>query len=188
MGTRKLAAIMAADVVGFSRLMGEDETGTLAQLKALRRELAEPKIAQHDGRIVKLTGDGMLVEFSSVVEATTCAVELQRAIAARNADVRENRRLLFRIGINLGDVIVDGEDIYGDGVNVAARLEAEAPTGGVCISAAAFDQVRGKLDLRAQDMGALRLKNIAEPVRAYSIQPGGAGPARARGGWAGKKK
>ena len=178
--TRRLAAIMATDVVGFSRMMGEDEAGTLAQLKAVRRELAEPRIAEHDGRIVKLTGDGVLVEFPSVVEATSCAVELQKALLARNADVHEDRRLLFRIGINLGDVIVDGDDIYGDGVNVAARLEAQAPPGGICISAGAFDQVRGKLDLRVKDMGDLTLKNIAEPVHAYRILPGETGGGAAR--------
>src|SRR5215510_1941886 len=145
--TRKLAAIVAADVVGYSRLMGADEAGTLAALKAHRRELVDPKIAAHQGRIVKTTGDGLLVEFPSVVEAVQCAVEVQRAMRERNASVAEERRIEFRVGINLGDVIIDGDDIHGDGVNVAARLEALAEAGGICVSRMVHDQVRDKLDV-----------------------------------------
>ena len=131
---RRLAAILVADVVGYSRLMGEDEVGTLAALKTHRREVVDPKIAEHHGRIVKLMGDGMLVEFPSVVEATQCAVEVQRMMARRDAEVSEDRRIEYRIGINVGDIIVDGDDIFGDGVNVAARLEGLADPGGICIS------------------------------------------------------
>jgi len=167
---RKLAAIMAADVVGYSRMMGEDEAGTLERLKAVRGELFDPLVAQHGGRIVKLAGDGALVEFPSVVEAARCAMAIQAAVEAHNAGTREDRRILFRIGINLGDVIVEGDDIYGDGVNLAARLEAQADPGGTCLSAGAFEQVRAKLDLQSEDMGELRLKNIASPVRAYRIR------------------
>jgi adenylate cyclase len=131
---RRLAAILAADVAGYSRLMGADEEGTLDRLKAHRRELVDPKIKEHRGRIVKTTGDGMLVEFSSVVDAVRCAVEIQRGMADRNADTAEDERLAFRIGVNLGDIIVDGDDIYGDGVNIAARLEALAEPGGICVA------------------------------------------------------
>ena len=183
--TRKLVAILAADVVGYSRLMGEDEAGTLAALKTHRKEIVDPKIAAHGGRVVKLMGDGMLVEFSSVVEATQCAVEIQRAMAQRNAAVPKDRRLEFRIGINLGDVIVDGDDIHGDGVNVAARLEALAEPGGICISRAARDQVRDKLDVVLEDMGEVEVKNIARPIRVFRLKgtsvpsPAGAPPASA---------
>ncbi len=166
---RRLAAILAADVVGYSRLMGEDETGTLAQLKSHRTDLIDPKIAEHGGRIVKLMGDGALVEFASVVDAVHCAVEIQRGMPGRNAATLQGRRIEFRIGINLGDVIVEGDDIYGDGVNVAARLEGLAETGGICISGSAFDQVRNKLDVGFAYLGAQRVKNIAEPVRAYRV-------------------
>src|SRR3954470_23775196 len=131
---RRLAAVLAADVAGYSRLMGADEEGTLNRLKAHRRQLVDPKIKEHHGRIVKTTGDGMLVEFSSVVDAVRCAVEIQRAMVDRNAETAEDKRIIFRIGVNLGDVIIDGDDIYGDGVNIAARLEALAEPGGVCIS------------------------------------------------------
>src|SRR5882672_10346677 len=148
---RRLAAILAADVAGYSRLMGEDEEGTLAALKAIRRELGDPKIAEHRGRIVKTTGDGMLVEFASVVDAVRCAVEVQQAMAARNADVAAGRRIEFRIGINLGDIISDDNDIYGDGVNVAARLEALAEPGGICVSGTVHDHVRDKLDVVFDD-------------------------------------
>src|SRR6516162_8982760 len=140
--TRRLAAILAADVAGYSRLMGVDEEGTLAALKALRRELADPKIKGHRGRIVKTTGDGLLVEFGSVVDAVRCAVEVQQGMAERNAEVSEEKRIEFRIGINLGDIIRDGRDIFGDGVNIAARLEALAEPGGICVSRVVHDQVR----------------------------------------------
>ena len=143
---RRLAAILAADVAGYSRLMGEDEEGTHAALTSLRREVSDPKIAEHRGRIVKSTGDGLLVEFASVVDAVRCAVELQREMALRNVEVHEMRRIEFRIGINLGDIIIEEHDIYGDGVNVAARLEALAKPGGICVSRVVRDQVRDKLD------------------------------------------
>src|SRR5215472_7891631 len=170
---RRLVAIMAADVVGYSRLMGEDEEGTLAALKAIRRELTEPKIAENRGRIVKTTGDGLLVEFPSVVDAVRCAVEVQREMALRNAEVPEARRIEFRIGINLGDVIIDEHDIYGDGVNVAARLEALADPGGICVSRVVRDQVRDKLDFAFEDMGDQQVKNIARPVHVWRIRLGG---------------
>jgi len=143
--TRRLAAIFAADVAGYSRLMGADEEATHERLKAHRRELVDPKISEHSGRIVKTTGDGLLVEFPSVVDAVRCAAELQRAMIDREAGMPEDRRIRFRIGINLGDVIVEGDDIFGDGVNVAARLEALAEPGGVCISGVEWDQIDGKL-------------------------------------------
>ncbi len=152
---RRLAAILSADVVGYSRLMGDDEESTLAALKAHRKEFIDPAFAEHHGRIVKLMGDGMLVEFPSVVEAVQCAVEVQRGMAERNADVPDGRKMLLRIGINLGDIIVEGDDIYGDGVNVAARIEALADPGGVCISRAARDQVRDNLFLSLEDLGYL---------------------------------
>jgi TolB-like protein/class 3 adenylate cyclase len=168
---RRLAAILAADVAGYSRLMGADEEGTLAALKRVRAELGDPKIAEHRGRIVKTTGDGMLVEFASVVDAVRFAVEVQRGMALRNADVAAERRLEFRIGINLGDIISDDNDIYGDGVNVAARLEALAEPGGICVSAVVRDQVRDKLNVRFEDMGEQQVKNIARPVHVYRIGP-----------------
>src|SRR5947199_4840597 len=142
---RRLAAILAADVAGYSRLMGADEEGTLDRLKAHRRELVDPKIEEHRGRIVKTTGDGMLAEFPSVVDAVRCAVEIQRGMVDRNAEVPEDKRITFRIGINLGDVIADGDDIYGDGVNIAARLEAIAEPGGVCISRTVRDHIGDRL-------------------------------------------
>jgi adenylate cyclase len=169
---RRLAAILAADVVGYSRLMGEDEAGTLTRLKELRATLVDPVVAEHRGRIVKLMGDGALVEFASVVDAVQCAVEIQCAMAERNAEVPEDRRIEFRVGINLGDVIVEGEDIYGDGVNVAARLEGLAEPGGVCVAGTVFDHVKGKLDLPFDDMGSQTVKNIAAPVRAYRWRSG----------------
>src|SRR5210317_1388006 len=168
---RRLAAILAADVVGYSRLMGEDETGTLNALKQVRTDLIDPMIAENQGRIVKLMGDGALVEFASVVNAMECAVGIQRAMADRNADLPEGGRIAFRIGVNLGDVIIEGDDIYGDGVNVASRLEGIAQTGGVCLAGTVFDQVQDKLDLSFVDMGPQTVKNIAAPVRAYSWQP-----------------
>ena len=166
---RRLAAILAADVVGYSRLMGEDEAGALAALKTHRKEIVDPRIAAHGGRVVKLMGDGMLVEFPSVVEAMQCAVEIQRAMAERNAAVPEDRRVEFRIGINLGDVIVDGDDIHGDGVNVAARLEALAEPGGICIRRAVRNQVRDKLPYTYEDLGEIEVKNIARPVRVFQV-------------------
>ena len=169
---RRLAAIMAADVAGYSRLMGADEEGTLAALKQLRRDLADPKIKEHRGRIVKTTGDGLLVEFASVVDAVRCAVEVQREMATRNVGVPEHRRIHFRIGINLGDIIKDGRDIYGDGVNVAARLEALAEPGGICVNRVVRDQVRDKLDFAFEDAGEQRVKNISRPLRVYHIRPG----------------
>ena len=168
---RRLAAILAADVVGYSRLMGEDEAGTLAALKEHHAALIDPAIAERDGRIVKLMGDGTLAEFASVVDAVECAIEIQREMAGRNVEVPQDRRIELRIGINLGDVIVDGDDIYGDGVNVAARLEALAEPGGVCISNAVYRIVRNTLDLEFVDLGKKEVKNIAEPVHAYSLRP-----------------
>ena len=167
---RRLAAILAADVAGYSRLMGADEVGTLTALKAHRRELIDPAIAAHGGRIVKTTGDGALVEFASVVDAVTCAVEIQRAMTERNAGVAEERRIAFRIGINVGDIIIDGDDIYGDGVNVAARLEALADPGGICIGRAARDQVRDRLDIALEDLGEQSVKNIARAVRVFRVR------------------
>jgi len=169
---RRLAAILAADVAGYSRLMGADEEGTLAALKELRRELADPKIKEHRGRIVKTTGDGLLVEFASVVDAVRCAVEVQQEMAERNVGVPEEQRIQFRIGINLGDIIKDGRDIYGDGVNLAARLEALGEPGGICVSRVVRDQVRDKLDFPFEDAGEHRVKNIARPLRVYRVRPG----------------
>jgi adenylate cyclase len=167
--TRRLAAIVAADVAGYSRLVGADEEGTLAALTALRRELAHPKIEEHHGRIVRTTGDGLLVEFASVVDAVRCAVEVQRDMAQRNGPVPVDRRIEFRIGINLGDIINDGDDIFGDGVNIAARLEALAEPGGICVSRVVRDQVRDKLPIGFEDRGEQRVKNIARPVRIYRV-------------------
>jgi adenylate cyclase len=166
---RRLAAIFAGDVAGYSRLMGIDEEGTLAALKRHRCELVDPKIKEHRGRTVKLTGDGILVEFASVVDAVRCAVEIQRGMAERNAGVPEERRIEYRIGINLGDIIIDEHDIYGDGVNIAARLEALAEPGGICVSRIVRDQVRDKLDFSFADMGEQQVKNIARPVRTHRI-------------------
>ena len=167
--TRHLAAILAADVAGYSRLMGVDEEGTLGRLKAHRYQLVDTKIQEHHGRMVKTTGDGMLVEFSSVVDAVRCAVEIQRAMADRNCDTPEDQRIIFRIGINLGDVIADGDDIYGDGVNIAARLEALAEPGGICISRVVWDQIRDRLPYAFDDLGEQNVKNIARPVSAYAL-------------------
>ncbi len=166
---RRLAAIVLLDVVGYSRLMGLDESGTLAVLKAHRRELIDPKIAEHFGRIVKGTGDGLLLEFSSVVDAVRCAVDVQRGMAERNADIAPDQRLDFRIGINVGDIIIDGDDIFGDGINVAARLEALANPGGICVSGVVRDQVRDKLSVTFKALGAQQVKNIARPVEAYLV-------------------
>src|SRR6266851_745571 len=167
--TRHLAAIFAADVAGYSRLMGADEEGTLDRLKTHRRQLVDPKIWEHHGRIVKTTGDGMLVEFPSVVDAVRCAAEIQRAMVDRETEMAEDRRIRFRIGINLGDIIADGGDIFGDGVNVAARPEVLAEPGGICISRVVRDQIRDKLSYAFDDMGEQSVKNIARPVRAYAL-------------------
>jgi TolB-like protein/class 3 adenylate cyclase/Flp pilus assembly protein TadD len=169
--TRRLAAILAADVVGYSRLMGADEEGTHERLKAHLRELVDPKIKEHRGRTVKNTGDGLLAEFASVVDAVRCAVEVQRGMADREPEMPDDQRTRFRIGINLGDVIAEEDDIYGDGVNVAARLEALAEPGGVCVSRVVRDQIRDKLPYPFEDMGEQQVKNIARPVRVYALRP-----------------
>jgi adenylate cyclase len=169
--TRRLAAILAADVAGYSRLMGADEEGTLQRLKAHLGELIEPKIREHRGRIVKTTGDGVLAEFASVVDAVRGAGEIQHAMADRDLDLTEERRLRFRIGVNLGDVIADGDDIYGDGVNIAARLEGSAAPGGVCVSGTVRDHIGDRLPYAFEDMGEQSVKNIAQPVRAYALRP-----------------
>src|SRR6516165_2400586 len=168
--TRRLAAILAADVVGYSRLMGADEEGTHDRLRAHFRELVDPKIAEHRGRIVKNTGDGFLAEFASVVDAVRCAVEVQRGMADRNTETPEDKRVTFRVGVNLGDVIVEEHDIFGDGVNVAARLEALDEPGGICVSRVVRDQVRDRLDLAFEDLGEKSVKNIVRPVRVYRFQ------------------
>jgi adenylate cyclase len=166
---RQLTAILAADVAGYSRLIGFDEEGTLARLKELRRTLIDPQINEHRGRIVKTMGDGLLVQFASAVDAVRCAVEVQREIAKQHGETDEDRRIKFRIGINLGDVVIDGDDIYGDGVNIAARLEALADAGGICVSSSVHDQVRDKLDVGFADTGEQQLKNIARPIRVYRV-------------------
>jgi adenylate cyclase len=171
--TRRLAAILAADVAGYSRLMGADEEGTHERLTAHLRELVDPKIEEHHGRAVKHTGDGVLAEFPSVVDAVRCAVEVQRGMIDREPEVREERRIRFRIGVNLGDVIVEEQDIFGDGVNVAARLEALAEPGGICVSRMVRDQIQDKLPYPFDDMGEQTVKNIARPVRAYALRPEG---------------
>jgi class 3 adenylate cyclase len=173
--TRRLAAILAADVAGYSRLMGADEEGTLERLKALRRELLDPKIAELHGRIVKTAGDGLLVEFASVVDAVRCAVEVQQAMPERNTNVGTDNRIELRIGINLGDVIVEGDDLYGDGVNIAARVEALADAGGVFVSNTVHDHVRDRLPFLFEDVGEQQVKNIARPVRVYGVRDAGAG-------------
>ena len=170
---RRLTAVLAADIAGYSRLMGADEEGTLAQLKAHRHALLDPKIEEHQGRIVKTTGDGMLAEFASVVDALRCAIEIQRGMLERNADVPQERRIEFRVGINVGDIIIDGGDIYGDGVNVAARLEGLAEPGGICVSGRVQEDARGKLDIAFEDAGEQQLKNIAWPVRVYRVRLSG---------------
>jgi adenylate cyclase len=164
---RRIAAILAADVAGYSRLVGDDEEGTLAAIRALRRELIDPKIAEHRGRIVKTTGDGLLVEFASTADAVRCAVTLQRGMAA--AAGPPERRIEFRVGLHVGDVLADGDDILGDSVNIAARLEGVAEPGGICLSAAAYEQIRGKLEIAVADMGEQDLKNIARPLHTYRI-------------------
>src|SRR5579872_5661111 len=168
---RHLAAIVAADLAGYARLMSEDEEGTLAALRIWRHEIAEPRIRDYRGRIIKSTGDGFLVEFASVVDAVRCAVEMQRAMAERNAGLPAERRLEFRIGINLGDIVAEDHDIFGDGVNIAARLEALAEPGGLCLSGIVRDQVRDKLPYAFEDRGEQQVKNIARPVRVYAMTP-----------------
>lgn len=169
---RRLAAILAADVVGYTRLMGQDEAGTLAALKAHREEFVQPKIVEHRGRLIKLMGDGVLVEFASVVDALACAAELQSGMAERNGQASDKPQIVFRIGINLGDVIVEGDDLYGDGVNVASRLESLAEPGGICISAKVYNEVKNKLALSYEDLGEREVKNVSEPIRVYLIVPG----------------
>jgi len=179
---RKLAAIVAADVAGYSRLMGADEAGTLAALELHRRELIDPKIAEHRGRIANTAGDSLLIEFPSVADALRCAVEVQRGVADRNFSVPQDRRLAFRFGVNLGDVVEQGEDLMGDGVNVAARLEAIAPPGGICVSEVIKDTLGQEADLQFEDLGPQRLKNISKPVRAYLVTDiGGDSPGGAAG-------
>lgn len=173
---RRLAAILAADVVGYTRLMGEDEEGTLAALNAHRTDHIDPCISEHNGRLVKTTGDGLLVEFASVLDAVRCATAFQVGMSERNAGVPQDRRVEFRIGVNLGDVIIQHDDIFGDGVNVAARLESLAEPGGICVSDTVYQSVRSKTDLSFQDLGAKRVKNIGEPIRAFHVRPRSAVP------------
>src|SRR5689334_14380991 len=171
--TRKLAAILAADVAGYSKLAGADEERTLARLRTLWSDLIAPTIAVHHGRIVKRTGDGSLIEFRSVVDAVRCAIEVQRGLAERNAGLPPERRIEFRIGIHLGDVVEESDgDLMGDGVNIAARLESIAAPGAICLSEDAFRQVKGRLDVAASDLGPTQLKNIADPIRVYSLEVG----------------
>jgi adenylate cyclase len=176
---RRLAAILAADVVGYSRLMGDDEAGTLERLKSHRKELIGPLLAEHRGRIVKLMGDGALCEFSSVVDAVACAVAIQRGMAEREAGVADDEKIRFRIGINTGDVIIEGDDIYGDGVNVAARLEGLAEPGGICVSGRVREEIARKLAVGFAPMGAQRVKNIADPVDAWRVVLDPSKPTRA---------
>jgi adenylate cyclase len=171
--TRKLAAILCSDVVGYSRLAGADEDRILARLRALRSDLIDPTIAVHNGRVVKRTGDGSIVEFRSVVDAVRCAIEVQNAMVDRNAGVPEDRRIVFRIGIHLGDVVEESDgDLMGDGVNIAARLEGIAKPGAICLSEDAYRQVSGRLDMEVTDLGPTELKNIARSIRVYSLQVG----------------
>jgi TolB-like protein len=170
---RRLMAILAADVAGYSRLVSADEEGTLAQWKAHCRDLIDPKIKEHSGRIVRVTGDGLLVEFASVIAAVRCAVEVQRAMVERNTDVPQEKRIEFRMGINVGDIIIDGTDMWGDGVNVAARLEALSEPGGICVSGRVQEDVHGRLDIAFEDIGERQLKNIARPVRVYRVRLNG---------------
>src|SRR5215813_3068013 len=170
---RKLAAILAADVVGYSRLASMDEDRTLARLRALRSDLVDPTIAVHNGRVIKRTGDGALVEFRSVVDAVRCAIEVQSSMVERNAGVPQERRIEFRIGVHLGDVVEESDgDLMGDGVNIASRLEGIAAPGAICLSEDAYRQVKARLDLAVSDLGATALKNIADPIRIYSLQVG----------------
>ena len=176
--TRKIAAILVADVVGYSRLAGADEDRTLSRLRGLRSDLIDPAIAAHHGRIVKRTGDGSLIEFRSVVDAVRCAVEIQQGLIERNAGLPPDRRIEFRVGIHLGDVVEESDgDLMGDGVNIAARLEGICTPGAVCLSEDAYRQVKGRLDLAVADLGPTQLKNIADPIRVYSLEVG-VGPPR----------
>ena len=171
--TRKLAAILVTDIVGYSRLAGADEDRTLARIRALRSDLVEPTIAANRGRIVKSTGDGAIVEFRSVVDAVRCAIELQNGMVERNAGVPPERRIEYRVGVHLGDVVEESDgDLMGDGVNIAARLEGVAKPGAICLSEQAYWQVKGRLDLKVTDLGATNLKNIAEPIHVYSLEVG----------------
>src|SRR6266704_3067762 len=179
---RRLAAILAADVAGSCRLIGIDEEGTLAQLKALRKTLFDPKVVEHHGRVVKNTGDGALVEFASVVDAVRCADEILRGVAEQNTDVPQVKRIELRIGIHVGDIIIDENDIFGDGVNIAVRLEGIAEPGGVCISDDAYRQIRGKVEIACDDMGQQFLKNIAEPMRAWRVRLTGQTPSAVQSG------
>src|SRR5438034_8500069 len=167
--SRRLAAILAADIAGYSRLMGADEAGTARALRE-HRAAADPLVAEHGGRIVKTTGDGVLIEFGSVVGAVDCALALQQLAAERNSGIAGERRMEWRIGVHLGDVLVEGDDILGDGVNIAARLEGIAEPGSICVSASAYEHVRGKVDVEFADIGERQLKNIARPVRAYRLR------------------
>ena len=186
--TRKLAAILVSDVVGYSRLTGADEDRILARLRALRSDLIDPTIAVHHGRVVKRTGDGAIVEFRSVVDAVNCAIEVQRAMVERNAGVAPDKRIEFRIGIHLGDVVEESDgDLMGDGVNIAARLEGVAKPGAICLSEDAYRQVKGRLDLAVTDLGPTQLKNIAEPIRVYSLDVGHARAGEARAGPSARK-
>src|SRR5580704_10301441 len=166
---RRLAAVLAVDIAGYSRLMGADEVGTLAALKAHRRDLFDSAIAAHHGRIVKTTGDGVLAEFRSVVDAVSCAVGIQRAMASRNSGVPADKRIVFRIGINVGYIIIDGDDIFGDGVNIAARLQTLCEPGGLCISRTANEQIRGKLSLAFSDLGEQTVKNISDAIGVFGL-------------------
>ncbi|HVP98721.1 MAG TPA: adenylate/guanylate cyclase domain-containing protein, partial [Roseiarcus sp.] len=171
--TRKLAAILVADIVGYSRLAGADEDRILARLRALRSDLIDPAISVHNGRIVKRTGDGVLVEFRSVVDAVRCAIEMQNGLVERNAGLPPDRRIEFRVGVHLGDVVEESDgDLMGDGVNIAARLEGIAKPGAIALSEDAYRQVKGRLDMSISDLGPKELKNIAEPIRVYSIEVG----------------
>src|SRR5271163_3094894 len=171
--TRKLAAILVADIVGFSRLAGADEERTLARVRGLRSDLVDPTIAAHRGRVFKRTGDGSIAEFRSVVDAVRCAIELQTGLIERNAGVPPERRIEYRVGVHLGDVVEESDgDLMGDGVNIAARLEGIAKPGAICLSEQAYWQVKGRLDLKVTDLGATQLKNIAEPIRVYSLEVG----------------
>src|ERR1700722_14014189 len=177
--SRKLAAILVADVVGYSRLAGADEDRTLARLRGLRSDLIDPAVAAHHGRIVKRTGDGSIIEFRSVVDAVRCAIEVQTGMVERNAGVSEDRRIQFRVGVHLGDVVEESDgDLMGDGVNIAARLEGIAKPGAICLSEDVYRQVKGRLDIKVSDLGLTQLKNIAEPIRVYSLEVGQPAPAR----------
>jgi adenylate cyclase len=177
--TRKLAAILVADVVGYSRLAAADEDRTLARLRGLRSDLVDPTIALHHGRIVKRTGDGSLIEFRSVVDAVRCAVEIQHGMIERNSGLPQERRIEFRIGVHLGDVVEEADgDLMGDGINIAARLESIARPGAICLSEDAYRQVKGRLDLAVSDLGPTQLKNIAEPIRVYSLEVGKPGQTK----------